>query len=69
MQSWFFLIAAIFLEVAGTVSMKLSAGFSRLVPSLLIFIFYSASFAALTMALKKFDVSVVYAIWSGGALH
>jgi small multidrug resistance pump len=65
MQHWFFLVGAIVLEVAGTTSMKLSEGFTRLVPSVLLFVFYSASFAALTFALKKIDVSVAYAIWSG----
>jgi small multidrug resistance pump len=65
MQSWLFLIAAIVLEVAGTTFMKLSAGFSRLVPSVLLFIFYIASFAALTLALKRLDVGLVYAVWSG----
>ena len=45
--------------------MKLSAGFTKLVPSLLLFVFYAASFIALTFALKKIDVSVAYAIWSG----
>ncbi len=62
---WGFLIAAIFLEVAGTTNMKLSDGFSRLLPSVLIFVFYGLSFAALTFALKKIDLSVTYAIWSG----
>ena len=27
--------------------------------------FYAASFAALTLALKKIEVSVAYAVWSG----
>ena len=65
MQSWVFLFAAIFLEVAGTTSMKLSAGFSRLIPSILIFVFYGLSFTAFTFALKKIEVSTAYAIWSG----
>ncbi|MGE0081361.1 MAG: multidrug efflux SMR transporter [Thiohalomonadaceae bacterium] len=65
MQHWLFLAAAILLEVAGTTSMKLSGGFARLVPSILIFVFYAASFSALTLALKKIEVSVAYAIWSG----
>jgi small multidrug resistance pump len=65
MQHWFFLAAAIALEVAGTVSMKLSEGFTRLVPSVLLFGFYAASFVALTFALKKIEVSVAYAVWAG----
>ena len=65
MQSWLYLAGAIFLEIAGTTSMKLSEGFTRTVPSIFIFVFYALSFIALTMALKRIDVSIAYAIWSG----
>jgi small multidrug resistance pump len=65
MQSWLYMTGAIFLEIAGTTSMKLSEGFTRTVPSILIFVFYVLSFMALTMAIKRIDVSVAYAIWSG----
>jgi len=52
MQYWSYLVVAIFLEAAGTTSMKLSLGFTKLVPSILIFLFYAASFVALTFALR-----------------
>ncbi|HMA66627.1 MAG TPA: multidrug efflux SMR transporter [Desulfosalsimonadaceae bacterium] len=65
MLYWFYLFLAIVLEVAGTTAMKLSEGFARALPSIMIFVFYSLSFAGLTLALKKIDVSVAYAIWSG----
>jgi len=65
MTHWLFLAGAIVLEVAGTTAMKLSEGFTRLVPSVLLFVFYAASFVALTFALKKIEVSVAYAVWSG----
>lgn len=65
MNPWLALAGAIALEVSGTVSMKLSDGFTKLVPSVLIFVFYVASFAVLTLALKKIDVGVAYAIWAG----
>ncbi len=65
MQPWFILVAAIVLEVAGTTCMKLSAGFTRPVPSLLLWVCYAASFTARTLALKDIEVSVAYAIWSG----
>jgi small multidrug resistance pump len=58
-------MSAIVLEVIGTTSMKLAEGFTRPVPSVAVFVFYSASLAMLTLALKKWDVSVAYAIWSG----
>ena len=44
-QAWGVLAMAIMLEVAGTTCMRLSEGFSKLTPSVLIFVFYAASFA------------------------
>jgi small multidrug resistance pump len=65
MLHWLCLAGAILLEVAGTTSMKLSQGFSRPLPSVLLFVFYAASFALMTIAVKRIDMSVSYAIWSG----
>ncbi len=65
MHPWLILAGAIVLEVAGTTAMKLSDGFTKLLPSVLIFVFYAASFTVLTFALKKIEVSVAYAVWSG----
>lgn len=65
MQSRLLLCAAILFEVAGTTAMKASSGFTRLIPSVLLFIFYALSFVLLTFSLKKLDVGFVYAIWSG----
>ena len=65
MLHWYCLAGAIVLEIAGTMSMKLSQGFTRTLPSILLFAFYSVSFALMTVAVKKIDVSVSYAIWSG----
>jgi len=64
-MSWLFLTLAIVLEVCGTTCMKLSEGFSRLIPSILIFVFYGFSFAAFTLALKRIDLSFAYAVWAG----
>lgn len=62
---WAYLICAIFFEVAGTTAMKLSQGLTRPVPSLFILFFYGLTIYALTLALRKIDVSVAYAVWSG----
>jgi len=62
---WLYLTLAILAEVAGTTCMKLSAGFTRLVPSLVMWPLYGICFFLLALALKKIDVSVAYAIWSG----
>jgi small multidrug resistance pump len=34
-------------------------------PSVLMFLFYGLSLSALTLALKRIDVSMAYAVWSG----
>lgn len=64
-MTWLYLVLAILLEVSGTTCMKLSQGFTRTVPSILLFVFYILSFGMLTLALKKIEVSVAYAVWSG----
>ncbi len=65
MQGWFVLIAAIAAEVGGTTCLKLSEGFSRLVPSLGVVVLYTLSFFFLASVLKTIDLSVAYAIWAG----
>ncbi len=65
MYAGFYLLLAILLEVAGTTSMKLSQGFTKLTPSIFIFVFYILSFTFLTLSLKRLEVSLAYAIWSG----
>lgn len=63
-MGWGYLILAIIFEVFGTTMMKLSNGLSNIIPSVLMFVGYIASFAMLAIALKTIDVSVAYAIWS-----
>lgn len=64
-QAWWLLSAAIALEVCGTVCMRLSEGFTRLTPSVLIFVFYAGSFTLNTLVVRTLGLSVVYAVWSG----
>jgi small multidrug resistance pump len=64
-QAWLVLSMAILLEVAGTTSMRLSEGFTRPTPSVLIFVFYAGSFALNTMIIRTLGLSVVYSVWSG----
>jgi len=62
---WLLLFAAILLEVAGITSMKLSRGSSEPLPSLAVPVFYVCSAAAVILVLKRLDLSVTYAVWSG----
>lgn len=62
--AWLYLTLAIFTEVAGITAMKLSAGFTRLEPSIFIFIFYALSVGFLALSLKWLEIGFAYAIWS-----
>ena len=64
-MGWIYLSLAILLEISGTTCMKLSEGFTKTLPSILLFVFYILSFIAMTFSLKTIDVSVAYAVWSG----
>jgi small multidrug resistance pump len=64
-MKWIFLTLAIVLEVLGTTSMKLSDGFSKPWWGVSMGLCYIACFTFLTYALKYFEMSVVYAVWSG----
>jgi small multidrug resistance pump len=64
-QAWWVLSLAILFEVGGTTCMRLSEGFSRLTPSVLIFAFYACSFGLNVMVIRVLGLSVVYAVWSG----
>lgn len=64
-MGYLFLGLAIALEVCGTVCMKLSNGFSQLIPTVLAFTFYGACFGVFILSLRWLDISVAYAIWAG----
>lgn len=62
---WIFLSVAILFEVAGTTSMKLSRGFAEIWPTIGVFVFYLGAAAAIILALRRLELSIAYAIWSG----
>lgn len=61
---WLWLFLAIALEVAATILMKYSDGFTRLGPTVGMLVFYALSLAPLAKVLKQLEVGAVYAIWS-----
>ena len=65
MNPWLLLGFAILLELSGTICLKLSNGFSRLLPSIGVVCFYLGSFALMAQSLKSLEVGIVYAIWAG----
>ena len=66
MNAWLILILSILVEVCGTTCMKLSNGFTKLVPSVAVFVFYGLSFWGFSLALKKqLELGLAYAVWAG----
>lgn len=64
-MNWLYLVAAIVLEVVATSALKASDGFTRLLPSVVVVVGYSAAFYLLSLTLRSMPVGVVYAVWSG----
>jgi small multidrug resistance pump len=64
-MTWFLLAIAIVAEIAGTLMLKVSNGFTRLWPSVGVVFAYLTAFALMSQSLKKIDVGITYAIWSG----
>lgn len=64
-QAWALLSVAIAFEVVGTTCMKLSHGFTNLLPSVMMFVFYGLAFSCNTFVTKTLDLSITYAVWSG----
>jgi small multidrug resistance pump len=65
MSAWPLLAAAIVTEVTATVSLKLSDGFGRVAPSVVVVVGYLLSFYLLARVLAAgMSLGVVYAIWS-----
>lgn len=65
MDKWSLLFLAGFFEIFWAVCLKYSAGFSKILPSVLVVIGSLASFYFLSLAIKKIPLSVAYAVWTG----
>jgi small multidrug resistance pump len=63
-MKWMTLALGIVFEVLGTICMKYAEGFTKLIPSILVFVFYGISLASLVFVLEKMQVSIAYAIWA-----
>jgi small multidrug resistance pump len=65
MNTWFYLGIAILSEVMATASLKSTEGFTKIGPSLMVLIGYSAAFYFLSLTLEDIPIGVAYAVWSG----
>jgi len=65
MNGYILLALAIILEIFSTSMLKLSAGFTRLIPGIIFIIGMSLTFYIFSQALLSVPLSIAYAIWSG----
>lgn len=65
MNAYALLFFAVIAEVIATSALKMSQGFTKLYPSLIVASGYSVAFWLISMALKTLPVSILYSIWSG----
>ncbi|MDT7670064.1 MAG: small multidrug resistance pump [Pseudonocardiales bacterium] len=62
---WVLLAGAILSEVMATISLRLSEGFSKAIPSTVVVVGYLLSFVLLAQVLKRgLSVGVAYGIWA-----
>lgn len=64
-MAWIYLIIAGALEIVWAFSMKQSAGFTKLVPSIVTIVTMIASFALLSLSMKSLPLGTAYTIWTG----
>lgn len=64
-MAWIYLLLAGLLEIIWAFSMKQSAGFTRLVPSVVTIATMIASFAFLSLAMRVLPLGTAYTIWTG----
>lgn len=64
-MAWLTLFAAGLFEIAWAIGLKYTAGFTRLVPTVLTVVSMTVSVALLGLALKTLPVGTAYAIWTG----
>lgn len=64
-MAWLYLTLAGVLEIVWAYAMKQSAGFTRLVPSLITLITMAGSFWLLAIAMRTIPLGTAYPIWTG----
>lgn len=65
MIAYLYLGIAIVAEVIATSALKLSEGFTRPLPSIVVVVGYGVAFYFLALVLRSLPVGVAYAVWSG----
>jgi small multidrug resistance pump len=62
---YLFLGLAILFEIIGTSFLKISAGFTKILPTIVVALSYIACFYFMSLSLKTIPLGIVYAVWAG----
>ena len=62
---WILLLVAIGSEVIGTSCLKLSEGFSKPIPTLVVLVTYATAMLLLSRVVQTIPLGITYALWSG----
>ncbi|MBC7427601.1 MAG: multidrug efflux SMR transporter [Bacteriovorax sp.] len=65
MSPWLILFFAICSEVVGTTAMKLSNGFTKVVPIVFVLLGYGSALILLAKSMKDIPLGTAYAVWAG----
>jgi small multidrug resistance pump len=68
-MTWLLLAIAIAAEVTATIALRLSEGFSKPVPTVVMAVGYIASLVLLSMALERgMTIGIAYAVWAAAGV-
>ena len=65
MTAYTLLFIAVIAEIIATSALKMSHGFTKLYPSLVVVGGYSIAFWLMGISLKTLPVSILYSLWAG----
>ena len=64
-MNWVILFTAGLLEIVWVVALKMSDGFTKLVPSAVMVVTIISSFVLLNVAIRSLPMGLAYAVWTG----
>lgn len=64
LSAWLLIAASVVAEVVGTVALKHSNGFSKLLPSGAAAACYALAIWLMAVAMRRLDMGITYAVWA-----
>ncbi|GCL62807.1 DMT family transporter [Pseudaquabacterium pictum] len=64
-SAWLLVAASVVAEVVGTVALKYSDGFSKVLPSGAAATCYALAIWLMAVAMRHLDMGITYAVWAG----